>query len=39
MTLHEVYCLLSSSQAILKLSESTRMRGHFVMLTKRDMHV
>ena len=39
MTLHEVYCLLSSSQAILKLSKSTSVRGHFVMLAERDMHV
>ena len=36
-TLQEVYCLLSSSQAILRLSQSAR--GLFVMLIEYSMHV
>ena len=38
-TLQEVYCLLSSSQAILKLSQNTSTRRHFLMLIEYGMRV
>ena len=36
-TLHDIYCQYSSSQAILKLSQSAR--GHFVTLIESGVHL
>lgn len=38
-TLQNVYCLLSLSQAILKLNHSTSARGHLVMLIEYSMRL